>query len=124
MRAPRMAFVAATGLLLGVWNGNCGDEHSGVGLSGSAQNCLRRPRLDKLTGLHHRDSVRKFFDDGQVVADEQAGKAVLGLQLAQQLQHLRLYGDVQGRRRLVGYDQGGFQGQRPRDTHTLALPPG
>ena len=42
------------------------------------------------------------------------------LQLAQQVEHLRLDGDVERRRRLVGDDQRRLAGERDRDHHALA----
>jgi hypothetical protein len=46
--------------------------------------------------------------------------AVLPLQLSHQLQHLRLHGDVERRRRLVGDQHLGAAGQRHGDHHPLA----
>ena len=60
-------------------------------------------------------------DDAQVVGDEQVGQPHLALQLQQQVDDLRLDGDVQRRHRLVGDDQLRLQGQRPRDADALPL---
>ena len=46
------------------------------------------------------------------------------LQIGEQLQDLRLHGDVERRRRLVGDQQVGLVGERHRDHHALALPAG
>ena len=55
------------------------------------------------------------------MGDEQAGKAQLGLQGAQQVQDHGLYGDVQGTGGFVGDDQARVQGQGTGDRHPLAL---
>ena len=50
-------------------------------------------------------SVGDVLDDADVVRDEQVGQAELALQLAQQVQDLRLHRDVERRGRLVADDQ-------------------
>ena len=53
--------------------------------------------------LHHAEIVR----------DEQVGDAALVLQIAQQVQHLRLHRDVERRDRLVRHDQAGAAPRAP-----------
>src|SRR5271155_626964 len=55
------------------------------------------------------------------MADEQEGKAEIGLQLHQEIQDLRLHGDVERRDGFVGDDQLRIRGDRPGDSHSLAL---
>ena len=47
-------------------------------------------------------SVGHLAHDAQVMGDQQHGHAELALQVFQELQDLRLDGDVEGRRGLVG----------------------
>jgi len=54
------------------------------------------------------------------VRDKNDGHAELPLQLADDGQNLRLYGHVQGGRRLVGYQELRAAGQGHRDHHALA----
>ena len=61
--------------------------------------------LDDLAAVHHDDARRRLRDDAQVVRDEQNRRAELLLQVAQQLENLRLDGDVERGRRLVGDDE-------------------
>ncbi len=63
-------------------------------------------------------------DHGEVVADEEIGEAELVLQVAHQIEDLRLYGNVQRRRRLIADDEFGFRRQRPRDSDPLPLAAG
>jgi hypothetical protein len=50
------------------------------------------------------------------------GEAELGLQVEQQVEHLRLHRLVQRRDRLVQDHHARLQGQRPRDVDALPLP--
>ena len=61
--------------------------------------------LDDLAGIHHGDPVRDARDDAEVVRDQQERDAELALQIGEQPQDLRLDGDVERGRRLVGDQQ-------------------
>ena len=74
--------------------------------------------LDHPAGVHHDDPVGVLRDDAQVVRDEQDGRAGF-LQLAHQLEDLRLDGHVEGGRRLVGDQHLRVAGQRHRDHDAL-----
>ena len=63
-------------------------------------------------------------DHGEVVADEEIGEAELVLQVAHQIEDLRLHRDIERRGRLVADDELGFGGQRARDRDPLPLPAG
>ncbi len=89
-----------------------------------AEQLLGIPLFDHLTLGHHIGSVSHMAHDPQVVRDQQDGHAELALQILEQLQYLRLDGDVERRRRLVGDQQIGFVGERHGDHHPLALPAG
>ena len=82
------------------------------------------PELDELAQLHHGDPPRQDLDDGEVVGDEQAGEPDLVLQLLEQVEHPRLHGHVERRRRLVGDQQLRPEGQGPGDADTLTLAAG
>ena len=75
--------------------------------------------LDDLAEVHHRHPVGDLGHHAEVVGDEHDRHAELLLQLPQQLQDLRLGGDVQRRRRLVGDQQLRPAGQRHRDHRAL-----
>ena len=94
------------------------------GCTGAAQSVLRRPDLDDLAEVHHRDPVGDLADDGQVVGDEHVGQAELVLEVLQQVDDLGLDRDVERGDRLVGDDELGPQRQRPGDADALALAAG
>ena len=63
-------------------------------------------------------------DHRQVVADEEIGQTEFVLQVAHQVQDLRLHGDVERRRRLIANDELGIGRKRARDRDALALSAG
>src|ERR1700733_14143339 len=63
-------------------------------------------------------------DHGEVVADEEIGKAELVLQVAHQIEDLRLDRHIERRGRLVPDDEFGFRRQRARNRDTLSLAAG
>ena len=77
--------------------------------------------LDDLAGLHDVDALGHLAHDAEVVGDEQHGHAHLALQLLQELEDLRLDGDVEGRRRLVGDQQVRLVGECHGDHDALTL---
>ena len=83
-----------------------------------------RAMLDDAALGHDADPVGHLAHDAEVVGDEEQGHAVARLQALQQFQDLRLNGDVEGGRRLVGNQQVGFVGERHGDHHALALAAG
>ena len=52
--------------------------------------------FDDLAQIHHRDVVADELDHAEIVADEQIGQAELVLERAQQIEDLRLNGDIEG----------------------------
>ncbi|MNN41989.1 hypothetical protein D3C81_1561410 [compost metagenome] len=81
----------------------------------------RRVLLHTATVLHHRHVIREFLHDAEVMSDKQQAHIQLFAQLAQKLQDLRLHGDIQRGRRLIGNQQLRARQQRHRNHHTLAL---
>ena len=53
------------------------------------------PLLDELAQVHHHHAIAQIAHDTQVVADEQEGHTESLLQIAQEVEDLRLDGDVQ-----------------------------
>ena len=62
--------------------------------------------------------------DAEVVADEQAGEALLALQLLEQVEHLGLHRHVERGRGLVGDQQVGLEREGAGDADALALTAG
>ena len=106
-----------------------GDRHGreqglAVGVQGTAVDVGARGQLDHLAQVHDRDAIGDMTDHAEVVADEEVGQAELVLQVLQQVDHLRLDRDVEGRDRLVADDELGVERQGPGDPDPLALAAG
>ena len=85
---------------------------------------LRRPELDDVAEVHHRDAVGDVVDDREVVGDEDVGQTELLAQLLHQVDDLRLHRDVQGAHRFVRDDERGVRRERAGDADALALTAG
>ena len=95
-----------------------------VGVLRPLEHVGRAALLDDLALAHDVDAVGHRAHDAEVVRDQQHGHAELALQVLQQLEDLRLDGDVERRGRLVGDQQVGLVGERHGDHHALALAAG
>ena len=80
-----------------------------------------RALFDDHAMLHHHDAVGDLGDDAEIMGDEQDRGLLALLQLADQLQDLRLRGDVERGGRLVGDQEPRIERQRHRDHGALAL---
>ena len=76
--------------------------------------------FDDLAGIHHQHLVGHLGDHAEIVGDEQDRHAEPALQVAQQIEDLRLDGDVERGGRLVGDQQRRLARQRHRDHDALA----
>ena len=74
--------------------------------------------------LHDDDAVAQRAHDFQIMRYEQVGQPALTLQLAQQLDDLRLHRQVQRRGRLVEQDEFRFKRDGAGDGEALALAAG
>jgi hypothetical protein len=99
--------------------GQGGKEFLRIRVAGRREKDLTRRFLDDLAGVHDADPRRHLRDDAEVVGDQQHAHRVLGLQPAQQFEHLRLDGHVERRRRLIGDQQARPAGERDGDHHPL-----
>ena len=75
--------------------------------------------FDHAPAVHDHDPIRHLSDHTEVVGDEQNAHADLALQLAHQIQDLRLNRHVQGGRRFVRDQQGRIARERHRNHHAL-----
>src|SRR5204863_8954892 len=87
-------------------------------------NLLRRAAFDELPVAQHQDLVGQRPHDLQVMAYEQIGQFVPRLQVAQQVDDLRLHAHVQRRGRLVEHNEPRLQDERAGDGDALALAAG
>ncbi len=93
----------------------------GIGMHRVAEEFLPLGRFHQPATAHHGNPVGHVVDNRQIVRDEQVCQAEFLLQVFQQIQHLRLNGDVQRRDRLIADQQFGLQGQGAGDADTLSL---
>ena len=77
--------------------------------------------FDQLPELHDRDAVAEVRDDGEVVADQNAGQTVALPQPADEIEYFRLHRDVERRGRLVEQQYRRVEDQRSSNRHALAL---
>src|SRR5262249_5550087 len=94
---------------------HCAEQHFCVGHARPAEEFATLCDLGNTAEIHHADPVRHVAHDGEVVADEEVGQAESVLQIAHQIEDLRLHGDVERRSWLVANDELGFGGERARD---------
>ena len=84
----------------------------------------RRADLDDAAEVHHGDAVGDMLHHRQIVRDENHGEFHLAGEVAEEVQNLRLDGDIQRGDRLIGDDELGLDGQRACDGNALALAAG
>ena len=95
-----------------------------VGVLGVGEDLPGRPGFDDLALGHHADAVGDLSHDAEVMGDEQHRHAFAAFQAGEQFEDLRLHGDVERRRRLVGDQEFRLVGQSHGDHDALALAAG
>ena len=80
------------------------EQGFGVGVEGLLVEVVGRADFAHLAQIHHAHSVADVLDNGEVVGDEDQGEAVAGFHVFQQVEYLRLDGDIQSRDRFVADD--------------------
>ena len=96
------------------------EQADGVGMLRVGEQLVDRRALDDLAGIHHGDFVADLGDDAEIVGDQDDRGIAGGLQLAHEVEDLRLQRHVERGGRLVGDQQPRIAGQRHRDHHALA----
>ena len=94
-------------------------QPDGVRVPRVLQHRLRVALLDELAGVEDADAVAHLADDPEVVADEEHGRVQLRLEPGDEVEHLRLDGRVEARRRLVEDQERGLGRERHRDHDAL-----
>ena len=122
--AERLAGGPAGGLLGRPRHGRRRGQRDRVRVPRRLGDRLDRPGLHDLAAVEHHRPLGEEPDDAQVVGDEQERQAALVAQVGEQVEHLRLGGEVQRRHRLVEDDDLRVADQRPGDRDPLALPAG
>ncbi|MOA02098.1 hypothetical protein D3C78_1215340 [compost metagenome] len=91
-----------------------------IGMAWRLENVVDRARLHDLALIDHGDLVGDIGHYAEIVGDEQHAHVQPALEIAQELQDLRLYRHIKRRRRLVGDQERGATDQRHGDHGTLA----
>ena len=91
-----------------------------IGGAGAGEDFGHRPLFHRAAVAHDDHAVSHFGDDAHVMGDQDDCRAQIALQIAQQVQHLALYGHVQRGCRLIRNQHLGAQGQRHGNHHALA----
>jgi hypothetical protein len=89
---------------------------------GIAEQARRRRELHDAPQVHDADAVGDVMDDREVVRDEEICEPESALQVAHQVQHLRLHRNVERGSRLVAHEELGIGRERAR-RDALACPP-
>lgn len=77
---------------------HAGNQTLGVRMIGVLKNTFDGARLDDPAGVHHRHPIGHLGDCSHVMGNQYDGRARGLAQFQQQIEHLRLYRDVQCRR--------------------------
>ena len=101
-----------------------GEQRARVVVLRRAEDRPRFAALHHLAAPHHDDFARQRPHDPQIMRNEQIGEVATALQVAQQIDDLRLDRHVQGRRRLVEHHEARIERHRARNGDALALAAG
>lgn len=93
-------------------------------MHGFGEHPVGRALLDDPTEVKHDDPVAEPAYGGEVVRDEHEAALAFRSERPDQVEHLRLHGDVERGRRFVQYDQLGVDDERTRYNHPLRLSAG
>jgi hypothetical protein len=83
--------------------------------------CRCVTHLDQAAPVHHRNAVAHPACQCEVVGDEKVGEAMVALEVTEEVHHLALRGDIQGRDRLVEHQDSRPSRKRTRQHHALTL---
>jgi len=95
-----------------------------IGMGWRREQRLGVALFHQLSMPHDRDPVAKVMDYRQVMADEQDGDAEFLPQIHQQIEHMRLDGNVKRRDRLIAHQNLRLQRQGACDGCALSLTAG
>src|SRR5690606_19543242 len=103
--------------------GCCRDQGLGVGMLGLSQYLFSCTTFHDFAREQNGDGLTDFGDHSHIMRDKEYRCPCFGLQLANQLQDLFLYGDVQRRGRFVCHDELWAWGKCGSDQHPLTHAP-
>src|SRR4051812_1091882 len=100
------------------------DESPGIGMCWTIENVVDWAALDELSAIQDVHTVGGLAGDREVVGDEHIGESELLPQAREQVEDLRLDGDVERGDRLVADDHLRLDRERARDRDALTLTAG
>ena len=109
---------------IGIRDRDCGEERLCVGVERVLENIFLGAVLHQVAEVHDAYGIGNVLNNGQVVRNEEITQISLLLQFLEQVDDLRLDGNVQGGYRLVADDEFRVQGKCTRDTDSLPLAAG
>lgn len=92
-----------------------------IGMNRVGINLAGVHNLHNVTQIHHADHIGNIAYNSQIMGDEDVSKTQLFLQRFEQIDHLRLNGNIQGGNRLVADDQFRIACQRAGNPQALTL---
>jgi hypothetical protein len=99
---------------------HCVYQSPGIGMARIGEHLLGRPLLHNLAGIHHDHALAHIRDHAERVADENDRRTEIAVELHDQVENLRLDGDVERGGRLVGDQQRGLVGEPHGEHDALA----
>ena len=96
----------------------------GVGVARVGEQLPGGSLFDDPPRVHHPDMLTKPRDQAQVVTDQEDRRVDLAAELLDEVEHLRLHGGIEPRRRLVEHQQARVAGEGHGDDDALLLAAG
>jgi len=97
------------------------EERAGVGMERVVEQFALGGEFHDVSEVHDGYPVADVAHNGKVVGDEKVGQAEPVLEILEEVQHLGLYGDIEGGERFVADDEIRIESQGTRDAYALAL---
>src|ERR1700687_82057 len=97
------------------------EKTASVGMQRSIEHVCDLADLAHPTQIHDYDTCREAAHERQIVRDEEISEVMVSLLFSQQIDDLRLDGNIERRHRLVEHEHGGSNRKRPRDSNPLPL---
>src|SRR5882672_1313143 len=108
----------------GIGHRHRADERLRVRVQWFLEDLSRFADLYNLAEIHHCDAVGDVFHHGEIVRDEDEREVHLAGELREEIDDLRLDGNIERAHRFVGHDKLRLDGERAGDGDALALPSG
>lgn len=108
--------------LIEAWN--LRQQRLSIGVIGRTKQVFRRCRFDDPTQIHDQYAIRDMLNDAQIMTDEQISQIELFSEIHEEVENLRLYGDVKRRHGLIADEEFRPDRQGAGNAYPLALTAG